>query len=603
MVRGQYFYSRRRFGVARFLSAMILIATSSVSTFCFAETYWVENSGYGGEYGSGLTFAQAVEQANMNPGPDTIRFKIYSEEGGGVITLRCFALRSPLTLTDTVFIDAKDEPFELSVVGGGLLLQEKGACVSYTGDEPALTFAPGSSGSVVNIDHIFTASNATAFHLCAENLAVDAWLSKFGRAMSLCDSSSVSVEADLIVNAGESGMQVIDEDLPPDASIKLDIGLATGKEVPPITLNLQASECGGVVSLSGYDSMSKFSVSVEGCVNLTVDRFHQYTRPGGESRSVPFLTTAALLPEGAPEGTTPLMPVVDIVNVLLHGSTLEADVPLIMFNDTAASIRHSTIVESQLNGNAIIRAQGGSLLLDHSIVAENNTAAIQSDSTDIELKYSIVHGLQRSGGTLTEDAKSNAWRLNQTAPDLLDVDLDSSSPKMMPSLSSPALNAGDPLLSAGTGQTPLKDVVRVDRVIDSIIDIGAFERNFRPVFDVQAAVTELRRQRASGRQILSIDLNNYFSDPEGNAVEVGLYILADGVSIEGSMLIVQPRADGFLGYVSAKDSHGAGNGHFEEVDISPLPALSSGGGGAFGLLFVGFICLVVCFRTVTLGNG
>src|SRR5690606_37774367 len=87
---------------------------------------------------------------------------------------------------------------------------------------------------------------------------------------------------------------------------------------------------------------------------------------------------------------------------------------------------------------------------------------------------------------------------------------------------------------------------------------GALERNLGPVFDEGAASAELVRQRRAGNSELTLDLERYISDPEGDVFEIDFVVGQQDVVYREDLgqLFVPATNTGVLAWIVTKDEHG-----------------------------------------------
>lgn len=556
-----------------------------------AQVFVVENFMGSPIFGAGLNFEEAVAAANANPGPDTIVFSnnyTYDPEGLGV-SYRCFNFDAPLTFSEPVELVGLDDPLDLQLNEAGQLMPVSDTCVSFTGTGTAITFAAGSAGSDVSIARLL--ANEQAFELCAQNLSLNASVVGAETIMGLCDTDTVEADVRLTLFSDPGSITVLDEDLPVDADLDLAIYTATRAEGDgPLMLDLDASQCGGKVRLSGSDVQAGLMVRVRGCVDLVVENFGRGAARGYEPASyVPWLSAQSWTP-----GMETLTPSIVIENsVIILASPLDAG-PLIELEGAETIVRHTTVMSAGIASDDLIQVTNTSFVADHTIVSGNGVDAIFAAQSDIELVYSMLDSLSQTASTLTADSPSNTWLLDATLPEL-------ETHYYMPTEASLARDAGDMLLAAGVGDTPQKDYGNQDRVIDGVIDIGASERNQRPVFDADAAMAELVRQRKAGESLLTINLNNYLYDADGDAIDSVSVIPQVGVDYDdmSRVLTVPASTSGRLvAWVMPRDEHG-GSGDVSFLFSAPEGKKSGDGGGVAGL----FLLVLLCVRRGKPGSG
>lgn len=546
----------------------------------WAETFIVENTSQYYEFGKGMNFEEAVAAANDNAGPDIILFSNQSSRipGESGYSGRCFNFDDPVVISDTIQVVGIDELANSQLDELGQLIPVRNACLSYTGEGTAITFDENAAGSDFRVDALLGAGQA--FQLCALSLNLEAWLSDFDAALGLCETAPVEADAKLIVANQPGGVTILDADLPTDANLDLHISTTIGPiNDGPLLVNLSASECGGKVRLSGNDIRGGLQVDVKGCVDLLVDQFRSDSLYN-EGIHLPWLTASSWSPEAVE-----LTPSIRIQNSLLANVTASAGEPLITLDGAELSVAHSTLTANNTALREIIRMANTDFVADHSIIAGNDAAALAATSSSIELIYSMVDSASLVASSLVADGVSEAWLLNSTQPQLEDMGF-------MPSLSSLALNAGDSALAMGVGETPLQDLTGQQRIIDGAIDLGALERNFGPVFDESGASAELVRQRRTGNSELTLDLERYISDPEGDAFDVDFVVAQQGVTYREDLgqLFVPATATGLLAWVAMKDGHGRSSIGFVNAESSSsssskaVVSTDSGGAIALGLL-------------------
>lgn len=551
----------------------------------WAETFIVENTSEYYEFGMGMNFEEAVAAANDNAGPDIILFNNQSSPipGRAGYSSRCFQFDEPVVISDTIQVVGVDELADSHLDEWEQPIPVKSACLVYTGDGPAITFDESAAGSDFRIDGFIGADQA--FQLCALNLKLETWLTNFDTALGLCETSPVEAAAKLVVTNQPESVTVLDVDLPTDANLDLHIATTTGAiNDGPLLLNLSASECGGKVRLSGNDIRGGLQVDVKGCVDLLVDQFRSNSL-NDEGFHLPWLTATSWSPEAVE-----LVPSITIQNSLLTNATPNSGEPLIKLDGVEFNVAHSTLTANNTAPGEIIRMTNTDFLASHSIIAGNDTTALSATSSNIELIYSMVDSTSLDASSLTTDGASEAWLLNSTQPELEAF-------TFMPALSSLALNAGDTGLTMGVGDTPMKDLKGQQRIIDGAIDIGALERNLGPVFDEGAASAELERQRKAGNSELTLDLDRYISDPEGDTFEVDYVVSQNGVVYREDLglLFIPATSTGVLAWVVMNDEHSGSSIGFVNANSSSsssrqaVASADSGGAVALGLLVLGLL--------------
>lgn len=512
----------------------------------WAETFIVENTSQYYEFGKGMNFEEAVAAANDNAGPDIILFSNQSSRipGESGYSGRCFNFDDPVVISDTIQVVGIDELANSQLDELGQLIPVSNACLSYTGEGTAITFDENAAGSDFRVDALLGAGQA--FQLCALSLNLEAWLSDFDTVLGLCETAPVEADAKLIVTNQPEGVTILDADLPTDANLDLHISTTIGPiNDGPLLVNLSASECGGKVRLSGSDIRGGLQVDVKGCVDLFIDQFRSNSL-NDRGFHLPWLTASSWSP-----GAVELVPSITIQNSLLTNATPGSGEPLIKLDGVEFNVAHSTLTANNTAPGELIRMTSTDFVANHSIMAGNDATALSATSSNISLIYSMIDSTSLDASSLTADGVSEAWLLNSTQPELEAF-------TFMPALSSLALNAGDAGLTMGAGDTPLEDLSGQQRIIDGAIDIGALERNLGPVFDEGAASAELVRQRRAGNSELTLDLERYISDPEGDVFEIDFVVGQQDVVYREDLgqLFVPATNTGVLAWIVTKDEHG-----------------------------------------------
>ena len=83
------------------------------------------------------------------------------------------------------------------------------------------------------------------------------------------------------------------------------------------------------------------------------------------------------------------------------------------------------------------------------------------------------------------------------------------------------INVGDPALMAGMGDTPAADQDGRPRVVDGRIDMGAIEYNANGAPTLASAITEAEVEEGDP---INIDLDDFFSDPDGILLQLDQWI-------------------------------------------------------------------------------
>ena len=206
---------------------------------------------------------------------------------------------------------------------------------------------------------------------------------------------------------------------------------------------------------------------------------------------------------------------VEITNSTISGNTTghpdSRGAGIMVFNPgispfTSMTIRHSTITNNQALGNGGFAGEGGGiwaddmaylhLTIDHSIIAGNSDDGTAPDlryipaMTMTDVDFSLIG--DNSGTNLVEAQTAISPNFNLVGDPngagiidpLLGALADNGGPTNTHALlpGSPAINAGDATAVAGMGGVPSYDQrgSGFDRIVDSTIDMGAYEIAFLP---------------------------------------------------------------------------------------------------------------------------
>lgn len=427
------------------------------------------------------TLAGAIAAANLDAEPAEV-----------LIHLPYVWLDAPLILENTVTISPAEPDGRADIYprDGVLTALEVGA--------------QGSGSRLVNVTLVYdgpTIEGTTGIALCDTNFAVDGGtIGKFGKALDLqCGTVDLTVEG-VVLGSNDFALTGA---LTSGSILNLaDIEVLGNGAL----MDIQASECGGQLVVdrvraaglpSGIPANSK--IALAGCVDLTIHN--------GQFRFGSVFMQADTLPSADDS----LVSTVLLDQVMVHDYAT-GNQPLIQFNGDLLTLRHSTVARNQSNADNCVAIAGGDIHLYHSVIADNPCHSVALTGM-ADLQYSLVD-IEWLGGSVSRDATSLAL-LGQAASfeGLLPT----------PAPDSPLLDAGDPTLEPGLGETPLTDIRGSVRLTGAVLDIGAAEFNRLPEFDRQEFIARLHEGRKSWHQmglgpddIMGFHLPEFISDPDGD---------------------------------------------------------------------------------------
>jgi len=240
------------------------------------------------------------------------------------------------------------------------------------------------------------------------------------------------------------------------------------------------------------------------------------------------------------------------------------------------NINHSTITANtaEYSGGIYAIVGGSNINLSHTIVAGNMgniqdpdigvTDALGNQAANVIADFSYI-GV--NGINVTDPSPRSFLNAGDPMLDVLADGIGTGATQIhVPKTGSPVIDVGDPTLTAGTGNTPATDQDERNRVVNSIIDIGAveFNGNLPPVKD-----SDITAATGNVDGAFSINLDDFFSDPNGDELN---YSILNPAEIPGSISITGSLVAGT--FVAADE--GVYTVNYQACDAEPLCVTGSG---------------------------
>ncbi|MGI9305515.1 MAG: beta strand repeat-containing protein [Gammaproteobacteria bacterium] len=232
-----------------------------------------------------------------------------------------------------------------------------------------------------------------------------------------------------------------------------------------------------------------------------------------------------------------------------------------------AEANFSTITENSADtAGGIYNPTGANMTLNHTIVAGNTTASGDDDlNGDFATSYAFI-GVDSANASITDDGSSILSGGDPDLGALADPGTGNGTAVHIPNENSNVIDAGNPALTAGAGSTPGADQRAGARVALNQIDIGSVEYNPNVAPRLTSSISSATVEVGAN---LSLDLSNFFADPNGDALT---YAILNPADIPGSIAISGSVATGAM---TASDV-GSYTIQYQVCDAEPLCVLGSG---------------------------
>ena len=431
-----------------------------------------------GDYSVGdLSLREAIDQANANPGQETITFD--PAIAGSTILLN----GTQLEITDDLVIDA-------SSVAGGI-------AIDANAQSRVLHFPDGTGDLTLNrltIEGGFTSEDGGGIRfLSSGNLTLDD---------TTISGNSSGNEGGGIYSTGVVTLNesTVSENTAEGAGGGVSIGTYGTLDVDRSVISGNTTEVSGVSGGGGiYADQATVTIT-----NSLITGNEASNSEGGGIR-------------GRNNGS------LFVRNTTISGnSAANVGAAISSGAGNSVEIHHSTIADNS-GQRAALFVFGVPLTVENTIVADN----IGTSTSNLDFEYgssatlSFAYSLVESGDTIP-----GTTNLVGVDPGLLPL-ADNGGPTLTHSLSSgsPAINAGDPAASAGLGGVPDFDQRGLARVVGGVVDMGAVEANPATVRTLGSIPLGLSNQPAYNLRQTEVAFYHFELDTDVLAANGGSFVM------------------------------------------------------------------------------